>query len=79
MDVGANHPVRMKIINTDNIRIRTDEGLEKEGRWIGIEITELLDKKLTIWRIYAPTKLKERIKWIEELGEELKKARDVKQ
>ena len=69
---GVTIGIRKNIINTEDIVINTDEGQTDEGRWIRVEIKNLLDKPLCIWGIYAPTLAKDRKKWLKDLGNEIR-------
>ena len=59
---------RKKLINAEDMKIIIDKGLENEGSCFRSKEMKSLDKPFLIWRIHALVKLKERTKWIEDLG-----------
>ena len=70
---GVTIGIKKNIVGEVDVKFTPDEGLEDEGRWIKMELSNVLDKTVSIMGIYAPTKAQERIKWLTSLQTEIQK------
>ena len=68
---GVSIGIRKATINDNKVTFLLDEGEDDEGRWLRVTLTNVLDKPINIWGIYAPTNATERKKWMQTLGNKL--------
>ena len=56
--------IRKATTEAANIKFTNNTGEEDKGRWICATLTNVLDRPLHIWGIYAPTNAFQRTTWI---------------